>query len=87
MFSNKLTCTKCFHTDKVQEEFNDIISSPANTVIEFIDDCFRPILIDDFICNKCRNKVTIAKIIKMEILPKMLCIVVNRFNYDTTKNT
>lgn len=85
LFSNKLVCQKCSFVTKREEEFNELISFPANTVSDLIKDFFEPTYIEDYVCSNCLHNIMVSKEIKIKVLPNILCIVTNRFDSDANK--
>ena len=83
---SQVICDTCKHVSHRFEDFYDLTLEVKNinNLNESLDKMVTPEKIDDFNCERCKNKVTITKRTTLATLPNVLIVHLRRFwmNYD-----
>ena len=83
---SQVICDTCLHVSHRFEDFYDLTLEVKNinNLNESLDKMVAPEKIDDFNCERCKNKVTITKRTTLATLPNVLIVHLRRFwmNYD-----
>lgn len=86
LLSVEIVCNMCYAVESHNEEFSELILEPSNSISESLHKYFEPNVIIDYKCFRCGFQQISTQHYKLLALPKILCIVLNRFKLENIKN-
>lgn len=86
ILSIQTVCSQCNHSNKIREEFSELILKPTTSISDAIKNYFTIETIDNYVCNTCQHTNTTHKEIQIDNLPRILCILLNRSDHLGKKN-
>jgi ubiquitin carboxyl-terminal hydrolase 2/21 len=89
MIRKTIQCLKCNNHVYNWELFNclKIQCTESSNFIDWLKEEFKESAIDEYFCEKCKEKQNAKIISEIWKLPKNLFITIQRFHFDGTKNT
>lgn len=86
VISTTINCTSCTSVHHRTENLLDLIVPVSSSVEQSIDSFFATESLDNYKCEKCKHLHSSTMTRKLQTLPDILCVTLQRFNADGGKN-